>query len=186
MTWMARLVLMAYPRSFRREFGAEWCRTVEDMRIHGRHSRVRLVARVLSDALVTAPRMRWENMMGTIKTALVVAAVVLAAAALMIGSPSMFVLILALFAIGVLLARRNERPIASEFTAWSARWYYWIAAGAALFAIGFGALLTNEDNELSSAAWATWILSWLSGAVVAAIGLALGATRLISQRRTSA
>lgn len=183
MNRLARLVLMAYPRSFRREFGTEWCRAVRDMRIHGGHGRARIARRVLGDALITAPRMRWENLMGTSKTALLIVAVIAGAAALMIGSPSVFVLLVAVAAIFAILARRHDRPIAAELTAWSERWYYWIALGALLFAVGFGALLTSEDNELSSAAWATWILSWLSGAVVAALGLALGVSRLLGRRR---
>jgi hypothetical protein len=180
---IARLVLMAYPKSFRREFGAEWSRTIEDMRVHGGHSRARIVGRVLSDAAVTASRMRWENLMGTFKTALVIIAAIVGAAALVFGSPAVAMLVVAVVVLLAVLASRHEPPIAAEFTAWSARWYYWIAAAAGLFAVGFGPLLTNEDNELSSVAWATWILSWLSGAVVATVGLALGATRLASRRR---
>lgn len=93
----------------------------------------------------------------------------------MLGSPAIAVPVIALAAIIVLQGRRRDRPIAAEINAWSTRWYLWIVAGAGLFAVGFLALLTNEDNELASWAWATWILSWLSGGIVAVIGLGLAA-----------
>jgi hypothetical protein len=32
-------------------------------------------------------------------------------------------------------------------------------------------------------AWMTWLLSWVTGAVLIVVGLALGATRLIANRR---
>jgi hypothetical protein len=55
------------------------------------------------------------------------------------------------------------------------------AAGA--FLLGLGVLAIDGDDELTSAAWATWMLSWATAAVLGVIGLGLGATRLLSNHR---
>lgn len=83
----------------------------------------------------------------------------------------------------VIQSTRHDQPIRVEITAWGARWYLWVLAGAALFVIGFGALFTEEAGGLSELAWAVWILSWLAGAIVGVIGVGLGATRFASHHR---
>lgn len=183
MNLLTRLALLAYPRSFRREYGTEWSRTVSDLQVHSGLSTARIIGHVLADLVATAPRMRWESTMGTIKTLLTIVAVIVGAAGLVIGSPALAVPVMALLAVVAIQASRHDQPISAEVTAWSARWYVWLAAGVGFFLVGFGALFAADDGELSSVAWATWMLSWLSGAIVVVIGLGLGATQLASHRR---
>lgn len=182
MNRLVRIALLAYPREFRRRYGNEWARTIRDMRVHRGLSRGRVAGRVLADVIATAPRMRWETMMGTAKTALTILALLVVAVGLVIGSPAVAVPVIGIAALAVIRSSRHDRPIAAELTAWSARWYAWLAAGAGLFVVGFGALLTEEDGGLTEVAWATWILSWLAGAIIGVIGLGLGVVRLAKHR----
>ena len=183
MNWLARLTLLAYPRSFRRSFGPDYLRTVADLRNHGRHNNARVAQRLLTDALTTAPAMRWEHLMNSAKLVLTVIAAVAAAFGILLGAPIVAFPMLAVFAALALGARHHDQPIATEAADWGRRWYLWLATAAGLFLLGFAMLLTEEDGGLSSVAWAVWILSWLAAAIVAAVGLGLGATRVISQRR---
>lgn len=77
----------------------------------------------------------------------------------------------------------------------TSRWFVWLATGAALGLVGFAVLaiwpLVTPDTCTDktpcwqdSAAWATWILSWMAGMVTGGIGLVLGALRLIGRHRT--
>lgn len=88
MKLLARMVLLAYPRSFRQDYGAEWTRTVNDLRVHRGLGTARIFARVLVDAFATAPRMRWENLVGPTKTILQIVAVIAGVLGLLIGSPA--------------------------------------------------------------------------------------------------
>ena len=49
--------------------------------------------------------------------------------------------------------------------------------------VGSAMLFTAEDGDLATVAWATWILSWLAAAIIAAVGLGLAATRYLVHRR---
>lgn len=184
MSLLTRLALLAYPKSFRDSYGTEWTRTVEDLRVHRGLSATRVARYLVVDVLTTAPRMRWESLMSSGKTLLTIVAVIAGAVGLLIGSPAVAIPVIALVAIVALQASRHDQPIAAELTTWDARWYLWLAAAASFLLIGFGALLTEEAGGLSDVAWATWMLSWLTGAIVGAIGLGLGATRLFNRRRT--
>ena len=77
MNLLLRVALLAYPRSFRRRYGAEWTRTIADMRTHSHHSATRVGGTVVAEALTTAIRMRWENLMKTTKTLLTVIAAII-------------------------------------------------------------------------------------------------------------
>ena len=184
MNLLARLTLLAYPRSFRRSFGPDYLRTVADLHDHGRHSNARVAQRLLSDALTTAPAMRWENLMNSSKLILTVIAAVAAAFGILLGAPFVAFPMLAVFAALALGARRHDQPIATEAANWGRRWYLWLATAGGLFLVGFAMLLTEADGGLSNVAWAVWILSWLAAAIVATVGLGLGATRIINHRRT--
>lgn len=184
MNALTRIALLAYPRSFRDGYGTEWIRTVRDLRVHGGLSTAQLTSQVMVDVLRTAPRMRWESLMKSGKTLLTIMAVVAGAAGLVIGSSAVAVPVVALAAIVAIQAARHDQPIAAELNSMSARWYLWLAAGAAFFLVGFGALLTEVDGGLTTVAWATWMLSWLTGAIVGVVGLGLGANRAIAKRRT--
>ena len=77
------------------------------------------------------------------------------------------------------------------------RWYWWLVGAAGLLAVGFATLVVWDSTGLvpadctetnpcweDSAAWATWILSWLAAAVTGAVGVLLGVLRLVSRHHT--
>ncbi len=177
MNRVARVALLAYPRSFRRQYGAEWTRTVTDLRTHGGLGRTRLVARVAADVLVTAPRMRWANLMKSSRLILTVIGAVVAACAALFAAPFAALPLIVIGAVLYIQAKRHARPVAAETYRWARHWYLWLAVAAGLFVLGFSMLVTSEDGALGTAAWATWVLSWLAAAMATAVGLGLGATR---------
>lgn len=184
MNRLARLSLLAYPRAFRRVFGSSYLQCVADLEAHSGRSRLRIAGRLLGEALTTGPTMRWENLMSSSKLILTVIVTIAAAFGILLGSQIIALPLLAILGLLVIGARRHDQPIAVEAAAWGRRWYRWLGVAAVLFVMGFAMLLTSEDGELSSVAWAVWILSWLAAAITAAAGIGLGATRFVSQRRT--
>ena len=48
---------------------------------------------------------------------------------------------------------------------------------------GLAVLFTADDGDLTTVAWVVWILSWLAAAIIAVVGLALGAIRFVHNRR---
>lgn len=183
MNALVRVVLLAYPREFRRGYGREWARTINDLRVHGGLSASRVAANVIAEAATVAPRMRWENLMPATRTTLTVVAAVVALAAFVVGSPALAILVLALIALGVLQFAGRDKPIAPTDASITRRWWTWLAGSAAAFLIGLGAVAIDGDDDLSSAAWATWMLSWAAAIVLAVIGLGLAATHLVTARR---
>lgn len=102
-------------------------------------------------------------------------------AGLILLSPAIAIPVVAIAAVVAVRARRHDQPIATEVTNLAQRWYLWLAAGAALFGIGLATLaLAGEDA--STAAWATWVLSWLFAGLAAAFGLALSVAKLAGRR----
>jgi len=76
-------------------------------------------------------------------------------------------------------------------------WWRWLAAAGALVVIGFVTLLVWENSGIvpddcteanpcweDSAAWATWILSWLAAMVTGGIGSVLGILHLRARHHT--
>lgn len=76
-------------------------------------------------------------------------------------------------------------------------WWRWLVAGAALGALGFVILVVWEHSGIvpdgcteanpcweDTAAWATWILSWLAAMVTGGIGVVLGVLRLATRHHT--
>lgn len=183
MSLLVRLALLAYPRSFRRDYGAEWTRTIADMRTYGQQSALRVGATVLAEAFTTALHLRWENLMKSIQTVLTVIAATIAAAALVLGSEAILIAVVAVVVlIGLQLAGKDRLTTPSEDTI-SGRWYLWLAGAAGAFLVGLGALAIDGDDDLTTTTWATWMLSWTLAAVLALIGIALGATRLFVHHR---
>lgn len=77
------------------------------------------------------------------------------------------------------------------------RWYIWVGAGLALAALGTATLAIWENSGIvpqnctetspcwqDTAAWATWILSWLAAAVAGAIGVVLGVLHIFTRHHT--
>ena len=181
MNLLLRIALLAYPRSFRREYGTEWARTIADMRTHSRHSALRVGSTVIAEAFTTAVHMRWENLMKPIKTLLTVIAATVALAALVIGSEAIAVLVVAIVVLVGLQFAGKDRPITPTDPSITRRWYLWMAGAAGAFLLGL-AVLAIDGDELTSAGWATWMLSWATAAILALIGTGLGASRLITHR----
>lgn len=102
---------------------------------------------------------------------------------MLVGAPSLAIPAIILAAALVLASRLLDQPIATQASDLGRRWHVWLIVAGALFALGFAMLMTNEDGELSSIAWAVWILSWLSAAVLATFGVGLRLTRMLHQRR---
>ena len=182
MSRLARLTLLAYPRSFRRDFGADYLRTAADLQRYGTTGRARLAIRLVLDAATTAPAMRWETTMLRTKTTLIVAVGLAAAFSVLIGAPILALPLVAAFVALVLAARFHDRPIATEAAELARWWHVWIAAGVGCLLLGGSMLVTADDGNLGSVAWTTWIVSWLSAAVFAAIGLGLAAMRFLAHR----
>lgn len=169
--------LVAYPASFRREYGRAWTRHIDDLHRHARISTPRLVVRVATDVALTAPKMRLETLMGTTRKTVIAVAALLVLAGLALLSPAVAIPVAVVAGLVVVRARRHDRPIAGEVTHMTRGWYLWLAAGAILFGVGYTTLAVAGEDA-STAVWATWVLSWLFAAIAAAVGVALGATRL--------
>ena len=182
MNLLVRVALLAYPRSFRREYGTEWTRTIADMRTHGHHHAGRVSGTVIAEALTTAVQMRWENLMKPTKTLLTVIAATVALAALVMGSEAIAVLVVALVVLVGLQFAGKDRPIAPTDPSITRHWYLWMAGAASAFLIGLGVLAVDGD-DLTSAGWTTWMLSWAGAAILGFVGLGLGATRLVTNNR---
>ncbi len=182
MNLLLQVALLAFPRSFRREYGTEWTRTIADMRNHSNQSALRVGGTVVAEAFTTAIQMRWENLMKPTKTVLSVLAATIALAALVMGSAAIAVFAIALVVLVGLQFAGKDRPITPTDPSITRRWYLWMAGAAGAFLLGLGVVvITEEDGGLSSTAWATWMLSWATAAVLAVIGL--GATRLFTHQR---
>lgn len=181
MNLLLRVALLAYPRSFRREYGTEWARTVNDMRTQSHHSVLRVGGTVVAEAFTTAIHMRWENLMKPTKTLLTVIAATIALAALVMGSEAIAVVVVAIVVLVGLQFAGEDRPITPTDPSMTRRWYLWMAGAAGAFLLGL-AVLAIDGDDLTSAGWATWMLSWAAAAILALIGTGLGATRLLTHR----
>lgn len=181
MNLLLRVALLAYPRSFRRHYGTEWARTIADMRTHSHCSAIRVGGTVVTEAFTTALHMRWENLMKPTKTLLSVIAAAIALAALVVGSEALAVVAVAIVVLVGLQFAGRDRPVTPTDPSVTRRWYLWMAGAAGAFLLGLGVLAIDGD-DLTSAGWATWMLSWATAAVLALIGTGLGATRLITHR----
>jgi hypothetical protein len=182
MNLLLRVTLLAYPRSFRRHYGTEWTRTIADLRTYSHHSALRVGGTVAAEAFTTAIHMRWENLMKPTKTVLTVIAATITLAALVVGSEAIAILAVAIVVLVGLQFAGKDRPITPTDPSITRRWYLWMAGSSGAFLLGLGVLAIDGD-DLTSAGWATWMLSWATAAVLALIGTGLGATRLVSNHR---
>jgi hypothetical protein len=175
----ARLLLAAYPRAFRRQFGDEVARAVADLRRHRRLGRWALLARLTVDVVRSAPKLRWESMMSRIRFRPLAVAMVLSVGlmAMLVGSGVYLAAIGAVVALLALVVRSADRPIVADPEV-TARWHRWIAAGAVSFAIGF-VILVIDGDELTTPGWAVWALSWATGVVLVVFGFVLAAAHLL-------
>ena len=89
----------------------------------------------------------------------------------------MLLFIVAAVAAMAILLRRGDQPIVTDPTSIT-RWYRWVIAGAACFAIG-GVVAAIDGPELSTVGWTTWMVSWTTGLVLVLFGLILVSSKLL-------
>lgn len=170
---LRRIVLLAYPASFRRDYGAEVLRCIEDLHRHDGIGRGRLALLVSLDVLLTAPRMRMETLMTRmIAFTLTVSAVLLASLLISPIALTAVPVLVVLMALGV----RRDLPLAADDPR-RARSRAFIFRGVAALAIAAALLLVNGGGELSEPLWAIWALSFLTGVSLVVMGLVLRFTQ---------
>lgn len=117
------------------------------------------------------------------------------ASADLIGIPFAVVLIAGGLKTGNLVLAGTDPKIATPGPSREPRWWVWLAVAASLGAVGFLVLLVwpavtpdhcTQANPCweDTAAWATWILSWLTGAAIGAVGLILAGRAALTRHRT--
>jgi len=176
-----RLVLLAYPRSFRRRYGDELTRTIEDLRRHGGVCGWRLGVRITGDVLSTAPRLRLESAMSRSRILVLAGVLVAALIAGFAGSPIFLLALVVVVALVLVGASRHDRPITADQPPLG-RWSTWGIAGVISIAIGIVVAVSAGGEELSEPVWAVWALTWFAGIVLLVISLVLGAARLARRR----
>jgi len=176
-TRVDRLILATYPRSFRREYGEEVLRTLADRRTHGGRPSGQVTRQFVVDAVRTAPRMRVEVLVNDHRALALTLPLAVAVVAALVGSPLLLLLLLAVVGAAAVLLRRGERPLVTD-PGTTGRWYRWLGAGAAAFAVG-AIVLVVDGPELSSPGWATWMGSWSLGLVLVLFSLVLLSSRLL-------
>lgn len=162
-----RLVLLAYPAQFRREFGAEMAALAVDRHRDEPCSEWRILLQETVDAAQAAPRLRWESPM----TRIVVIAVVGTAAIAAILVTQLVLIPLALMGLAAWFAwGRPRRPIAPATP--PRRWATWLLAGGAAIASAI-AIPAIDGGELDEPWWALMVLALLAGIGMAITGALL-------------
>jgi hypothetical protein len=179
-----RLVLLAYPRSFRREYGDEITRTIDDLRHHRGVRGWRLGLRVTGDLLAAAPRLRLESSMTKTRALPVLVGVALvalsAAAAMVLGAVVVFVVPVVLVGLAIALTVRHDRPLATE-PASSNRWAAWAAGGGAAILASL-AIARAAGEDASEPIWVLWAMTTLAGLTMSTIALVTGTGRFARRR----
>jgi hypothetical protein len=106
---VVRAALLAYPKEFRTDFGAEYARTVDDLVTHGGRRGLNSALRIAVEALTVGPRMRWENLMSSTRIMLSAVVGFVALASLAAGSTATGILTASVIVLLLLqLAGRNR------------------------------------------------------------------------------
>lgn len=162
-----RLMLLAYPAAFRRRYGAEMLRCIQDQRRYQEADPVRLALRVAGDVLLTAPRLRMETLMTR------TIAITIAVGLTLLLSLLVWPVALTVVPMLVLLAafsRRHDQPIAAG-DAPRSRWLRHILRGVGALSVSGAVLVLSGGGELSEPLWAIWALSFVSGVTLVILGL---------------
>ena len=182
------LLLRAYPRAFREEYG-------EDMAQLFRHqlrdeSAWRVWPRTLLDAVLTAPSLRLEARMSRPASAPVVygvatvACLVLAVVAgTVIGVSILGIAGVLLFGSLGLISWRRSRTLGAPAHA-SAHWWKYLVGGCAVFAAAGG--YASAVGELPESTWLIVMLAFLVGLGLVATGVTLGIARAAGRGPASA
>lgn len=166
-----RVVLLAYPASFRRDYREAMVQSLVDRHRHDELRQLPLVVGEIVDAARAAPLMRWESPMNRM-VIVVIGATVAVAVAVAVGPWALIPLaLLALVAGGWWWAQ--SRPIAR--TAPSRRALLLLAAGISGIAIAV-VVPAVDGGELNGFWWTVMAVSLLVGIamIIAAILVAIG------------
>lgn len=176
-----RLVLLAYPRSFRHDYGDEITRTLDDLRVHHDVRGWRLGLRIGRDVVATAPRLRLESLMSRNRVLVVVGVLTAVVVAGFAGTPIFLLAAAAVVAWIVVGARRHDRPITGDDPRLG-RWSSWAVGGVISIGIGAAVAASAGGDELSEPIWAIWALTWFTGIVLLGVAFVLGVARLAQRR----
>ncbi len=185
-----RRLCSGYPQAFRREY-------VEDLTAIfalqlAELGVLRCWLRTIRDLLITVPTQRLEPRMKRLPSSSVtVACLALAVggtmAAVVVGT-SLYAVLLLFLAGGcvtvAVLSRRAAKPAVAPGT--SGAWKKFLVAGGLLLAVMIVLmnLPSTKDQELSGLGWSLMMLTLLLSFTLIGAGVVLGATRLMSNRRT--
>lgn len=184
-----RLLLLAYPRSFRRRFGDDMAQVFADMDSHA--SRLRLWPRTLADVACSVPRQRLESFMdrfspGARAYVAFALAVISAVGVVLVGSAVPLALpILALAAFALAFRHRHQL---GHLAATGSRWYLFLAAGAATLAFIalLAGVLPDYHGAIADGLWYgalfLFLLGWLLIATGAALAMATAWKRITPRR----
>lgn len=179
-----RLVLLAYPPSFRRRFGDEMAACFDDLVVD--HGTLRAAARMLLDlipsVLVQHVEVLMEHTDRRIATSTIaVGAAVSALAAISFGGPGAVVLFpVALGLLAFAAYRSSLVPFRDDEAAVGRRWWQFVVAGGAcLGALAGGSAVLH----LPWMPWGVQVLTFLVGWLLIAFGLLLGAARALGIAR---
>jgi hypothetical protein len=175
-----RVLLVAYPRSFRREMGEEMARVVGDRRVHEREPLWRLWPALLRDTAANATRIRGEDLMERNRPIVIGALTTLAILAMLSSGPITALPFLA--ALGVLFYVSSRRDQAIVLTAPRRSWRRWLPVGVVLVVVSVAYFLSVSEEELSEPQWAFVFFGTMSGILTTVTGLVL----LIGERRRAA
>ena len=165
-----RLVLFAYPSQFRRGFGAEMVRLLNDRRRHEACSQWRILLQETVDAAHAAPRMRWESPMNRVVILAVAGTATIAA----ILVAQLALIPLAVLGLGAWFAwGRPLQPIAPAAAA--RRGVTWLITGGVAIAIAV-AIPAIDGGELSAFWWTVMTLALLGGVGMTITGALLAAS----------
>ena len=170
-----RLLLHAYPRTFRREYGDDMVALVQTQLREERAARV--VGRTVLDLALTIPTRHLETHMNASSgTALIVILVAVGGLLAVLGNPIGVVAALVLFALAGLAWRRN-RPVVE---AGDGRWWKLLLSGVGL--LGTLVVVTTITGELPSGWWEVAMLTILVSFGLMGTGIVLGIAGRIGTR----
>ncbi|MEA2826463.1 MAG: hypothetical protein QOG43_902 [Actinomycetota bacterium] len=184
-----RLLLLAYPRSFRRRFGDDMAQIFADLESHT--SRLRLWPRTIVDMAASVPRQRLESLMdrfspGARAYVAFALAVISAVAVVLVGSAVPLALpIVAIAALALALRHRHQL---GHLATTGSRWYLFLAAGAATLAsiVVLAGVLPDYQGAVADALWYgalfLFLLGWLLIATGAVLAVATAWKRLTPTR----
>lgn len=170
-----QLLLLAYPRSFRREYGTDMVALLSHQ-LRDEHV-ARVVSRAAVDLAITIPARHLEvHMNRTSTTALVVIFAAVGASLTVFGGPVGLVGAIVLFGLALLTWRRN-RPVVG---AADGRWWKLLLSGVAL--LGTLVVVTTITGELPDGGWYVAMATMLVSFGLIGSGIVLGIAGRIGTR----